>query len=607
MDPTLLYRRYTDFNDIHPNFTNNDTFKFAHGLTGTDQPGNGLCTTIIEYVFLAIAVITIVFRFGSDFHRTVRQRIIAEHGKSQKFWEKGHFPWVRQVLQHSKDRPLRPGHTRDIKLNKRIKFAKNFSLGLLPTRNQFIFTIIYVIANIAFTFWIPWKKIKAENVAALRGRTGHLATFNLIFTTLFAFRNNPLIWAFQVSFDSFNFYHRLFARITIVESAFHVICWAHNTLAAGGDGSLELSLSHSRSYRWGMVSFISFMVILIQAWSPLRRFWYHLFLVFHRILATLAIVGLFLHIYYHDLPQMVWISITLTLLALEVVYRIGRIVYLNFHRSSIFGTKVTVRAFEGACRVTFHLNRPWRPLPGTHAHIYIPAVGMLMSHPFSIAWSTEGSKIDAESQDADTDTLLKPKFSSPTVSFIVRSRDGFTKKLQNLASSSPDRVYASWGLVEGAYGHGQSLSSYGTVVLFAGGVGITHVIPYVRDCVVRSLNGSGACQKLHLVWSVPNLETFKWIRDWLEEVWAMEGAQEMLRVTLFMSRLKEKTNIPDWVEVRGSRCDPDAVLEEEVPSRVGAMAVMVCGPGAVGEAVRMAARKRMTDCSIDMFEESFTY
>ncbi len=635
-----VYRRDTNFNDIHANFTSDDAYKFAHGLTGTDQEGNALCTTILGSIFLTIAVLTFVFRLAEGFHRNVRERIIAEHGKSQKFWEQGHFPWARQVMQHSKDRPLRPGHSRDIAL------TKKFSLGLVPTRNQFIFTIFYVGINIGFTLWIPWKSNRAQDVAALRGRSGHLATFNLIFTTLFAFRNNPLILACQISFDSFNFYHRLFARITIVESILHIIFWADNTLQAGGRHGLHLALESSMSYRWGMVSFVAFTIILIQAWSPIRRFWYNLFIVSHRILATLAIVGLWLHIYYHKLPQMVWISITFGLLCGELLYRIVRIIYLNFHTRSFAGTKVEVRAFEGACRVTFHLNRPWRPSPGTHAHIYIPSVSVATSHPFSIAWSTDGvapnsGKIESQpsaqsnseangESNADTELLLaadplhEPKSSSPaTISFIIRAREGFTQQLHRLASKSPSGVHTTWGFVEGAYGSGHSMSSYGTVVLFAGGVGITHVIPYLRDCVVRANNGTGACQKVRLVWSVPNAETVEWIRDWLEEVWVMDGAREMVRVTVFVSRRKKPTAdangdaqdpekaapspIPEWVETKSGRCDPNLIMEEEVRDRVGAMAVMVCGPGGVGEGVRLAVRKRMTECSVDLFEESFTY
>ena len=103
----------------------------------------------------------------------------------------------------------------------------------------------------------------------------------------------------------------------------------------------------------------------------------------------------------------------------------------------------------------------------------------------------------------------------------------------------------------------------------------------------------------------------------------MDGAREMLRVVVYVSRRKKQdadgdgsaqdeeklmpSPIPDWVEVRSGRCDADAVMEEEVRDRVGAMAVMVCGPGGVAEGVRLAVRKRVTECSVDLFEESFTY
>lgn len=46
------------------------------------------------------------------------------------------------------------------------------------------------------------------------------------------------------------------------------------------------------------------------------------------------------------------------------------------------------------------------------------------------------------------------------------------------------------------------LGSYGTVVLVAGGIGITHPVPFLRDLVEGYANGTIATRRVVLVWIV---------------------------------------------------------------------------------------------------------
>ena len=439
----------------------------------------------------------------------------------------------------------------------------------------------------------------------------------------------------------------------------HVICWAANTEAAGGRHGIHLALISSYSYQWGMVAFISFMIIFFQAWSPARRAFYDLFITAHRIFAVLALIGLFLHIYYHHLPQIVGSALALALIGAELVVRAVRLFYLNVNFYHGLGTKITVQALPGASRVTLHLNRKWRPPPGAHVHIYIPAISLITSHPFSIAWtqgsltlakplgqnaeksgrtSSEAPVVSVENKDGDESTtvevsdiyettntdgdhLLDPAAAesqkkinvgetSEIICLVMRKCDGFTRRLHEKASKSPNGIYTTTAFVEGPYGTKPSMRSYGTVLLFAGGVGITHMMPYVYDLAAEHARGRGALQRLHLVWSIPNIENLTWILDWLEQTRELPGSEDLLRVTLCVSRLKgqgQPEGVPDWICVKRARCDVDAEVDEECRNRVGAIAVMVCGPSTIAEAVRVASRAKMQECSLDLYEETFTY
>ncbi|KAF2097531.1 hypothetical protein NA57DRAFT_77788 [Rhizodiscina lignyota] len=611
----------SDFNDIHDEIVSNDAFKFAHGMTGTDQSGNWLASTVLLFGFLGVVMVTFVFRIWRMLHAAVRRMLTAGTPEKQAFWERNYFPWLVVLRKHYADAPLwRLRHSRDIQLSKVLSF------GTIASRYQSLLLGGYILCNIAFCLVIPWKSDVHANTAALRGRSGHLAIFNLIFTVLFALRNNPLIWLLGISFDAFNFCHRWMARIMIVESLMHVICWLCNTYAAGGGHGISLALDSSLLYRWAMVSSVLFLLIGLQAWSPIRRASYGIFLAIHRPATGLSMLALYLHLLYHDLPQLPWMYIIFALLVTEFGLRITRIAYFSLNGRTI--ARVTVQALPGdASRVTLRLGRPWQPRTGAHIHLYIPRISLFNSHPFSVAWSDDETSITAETTLCETSSGAEGKLpisihnlekspnlstsQSSTISLVVRARNGFTRRIHGLATKSFGRVYQAWALVEGPYGAAPSLHSYGTVVLFAGGVGITHQLPYVRDLVIRHANGTASIQRLRLIWAVPSTESLEWIRGWVEQILDIYGAADVLRIVVHVSQknaeLSNAKPVPYWAEVRRSRCDATAVVNEEVRGRVGAMAVTVCGPGALADSVRAAARVRMSECSLDFFEESFTY
>jgi NAD(P)H-flavin reductase len=89
-----------------------------------------------------------------------------------------------------------------------------------------------------------------------------------------------------------------------------------------------------------------------------------------------------------------------------------------------------------------------------------------------------------------------------TISLITRKRMGFTASLFKKASKAPGGKTTVTAFVEGPRGALHTLHSYGTVVLFAGGVGITHQVPYVRDLVAGYANGTVAARRVVLIWII---------------------------------------------------------------------------------------------------------
>lgn len=247
-----------------------DSLKFAHGLTGTDQPGNYVATDATLIIFAIITFILLLYHGSKSFYNIVRRSIISSNIYRQHFWEDNHVPWFAVVEKHITYAPLFRK-----RLHNEIKLARRFSLGSLPTRVQAVFLLLYVIWNVVHC--LPGRQHKTTDVTArvaeMRGRSGHLATFNLVFAILCILRNNPLIWLLGISYDNFNYFHRWLARLTILEVVLHVSCWLHNVRAIEGHSwaGAGLLLHMFTSYRWASAAAASFAIILIQSWSPVRR------------------------------------------------------------------------------------------------------------------------------------------------------------------------------------------------------------------------------------------------------------------------------------------------------------------------------------------------
>jgi predicted ferric reductase len=548
--------------------------------------------------------------------------------------------------------------------NKEIQLSRAITVGTLPSRYHTLLLFVYVASNLAYTAVLDYNQSKYAIMASLRGRSGLLAVFNLIPTFLFALRNNPLIPILGVSYDAFNLLHRYCGRIFIFESLVHTAAWAWSTYMAGGQEQVRMSLATSVSYTWGMVGMCAFGVVLIQSVGPIRHAFYETFLNGHRILVALGTAGVYIHLDKANLPQVPYVQLALAMWVGEWAWRSGRIIYHNFSRKRGI-TRVTIEALPAeACRVTFDLSRPWHWTPGCHVHAYLPSFALWSSHPFSVAWAENRSRdgtSDAEINEklavhrktavsmslkeleaggrpplaSRQSTLTKlsggnrmttvtelthkpqpPNIALPrdagvtSVSLVMRARTGMTRKLYDRAANSPSGIITTWGAIEGPYGGHESMSSYGTVILFAGGVGITHCVGYVHHLMQQYQAGTSSTQKILLVWSVPNTEALEWVRVWMDKILRMEGRREVLRIQLFVTKPRHRGEVisnTGSVQMFPGRCNPQTILQKEMQERIGSMGVTVCGPGAFSDSVRAAVRGVVRDGSVDFVEEAFTY
>nr|POF23940.1 ferric/cupric reductase transmembrane component 2 [Quercus suber] len=637
----------------------NDTAKsspFSHGLAGVDQAGNWLFANVLVLTFVGFMVITLGYSFL--IRTSAHMRLLFTMGctENQRYWMYNHssiWPKVKRDLVLA---PL--GRQRH---NKEVQLSSAVSIGTIPSRYHTILLVFYVASNVAYMLVLDWtNETSAAVVADLRGRTGVLAALNLIPTILFAMRNNPLIPILHVSYDTFNLLHRWCARIVVLEAILHTICWAVNAKESGGMQQLGVSLRTSTSYLWGMIATSIFTFIMLTASGPIRHAFYEIFLNAHRVLVAVGIAGVYVHLDKANLPQLPWIKLCLGIWAAELVWRSGRILYHNFSRRRGI-TQITIEALPAeACRVTFDLARPWAWQPGCHVHAYLPAMALWSSHPFSVAWAedrqrdslplpmevemdklsplaasphltgSDGFSMRSRQPHAPRNTVsstvaytpgsslkpqapvltLKRESGVTSISLIMRARTGMTRHIYNKAKASPQGVLTTWGAIEGPYGGHHPMTSYGTVLLFAGGVGITHCVGYIYHLLRQHAAGTSSTQRILLVWSVPNTEALEWVRVWMDQILRMENRRDVLRIQLFVTKPRHRGEVVSntgSVQMFPGRCNPQTIVEKEMQERIGAMGVTVCGPGAFADSVRAAVRSVMETGNVDFVEEAFTY
>jgi len=321
-------------------------------------------------------------------------------------------------------------------------------------------------------------------------------------------------------------------------------------------------------------------------------------------LVILSIITIWYHLKLAGLPQIKLLYGIIAIWVAERATRVLRVVYRNRG-----GTKALVEALPGnACRVTINLPRPWTFKSGQHAYLYMPSIGWLASHPFSIAWSEEVENLSDEKLAMNRQDILAMQQTS--MSFIIRARTGFTNKLFKKAEASPDGRFFTKCFAEGPYGGMHMMHSYGTVVLFAGGVGITHQVPHVRDLVAGYANGTVAVRKIVLVWIIQSPEHLEWIRPWMTSILAMDKRRDVLRIMLFVSRPRSTKEIHSpsaTVQMFPGRPNIDTLIDKEMENQIGAMGVSVCGSGGLSDDVRRAVRVRQHAGNVDFVEEAFSW
>ncbi|GAA5878675.1 hypothetical protein JCM16303_002165 [Sporobolomyces ruberrimus] len=493
-------------------------------------------------------------------------------------------------------------------------------LPLVPrdwTYLRLLLTFLIVAANIACCLVIaatsPIPNQAGSSVArAFSRRCGRVAVANFPILYCFAGRNNIISTLTGVSYQELRFYHTLIGGITFLESFIHTFAylghyWKYQPAEVLREEYSELY------FKMGIVALVFMLTNCVFGLKWIRRRSYEIFLTLHIIGGALVLAGS----WYHRPIMVNWVY------AAVAVWSFERLARLVWHVSSIVNSRFIVRRplIEAKASVVAGAIKLTIPFPGgnweagQHAYVTFWGSQLLRSpwylgqpHPFSISNAPNPSLGQAQE-----------------LRMVLRVHRGITKKIARLVeeqcrATGKDEVPITVG-VEGPHGWASDTNDFESVLLVAGGSGITHPLSVLSDiCQKASQRARIRTTRVKLVWALHHLAQTEWIRETIEEAHALAKQSNLdFSVEVYVTRttgsVDSGTSSPidspslgsldekkeddfgralagTFVDARQFSGRPDIAetISHVVSESAGCSLVIACGPSSLANEVRHVTR-----------------
>ncbi|KAJ6471915.1 iron reductase [Mycena sanguinolenta] len=424
-----------------------------------------------------------------------------------------------------------------------------------------------------------WTFINTKNTLGVKydpkywaNRCAHIAGSQLPLMTAFGMKNNFISFLTGVSFDKLEHLHRMMARVICV------MFWVHafGRVALGADSDIEVT---EYWFRIGVTGASALTLLCFLSIRPIRSRNYELFMYFHLVLGVITLAGAYIHSASFGYEVYIWPA--LFLWGLDRFFRLLRISFVN---SQLFETSKPRRMASNATVTVLSphflrilIDPPlyfiWRP--GQSAYLTICGAyptSITEAHPFTIANTplndqTESLPSDEGISEKETDSDNVPSVSRRLM-FILRIRDGFTKRLLDSVLANPDSssgVSKSFkAFVDGPYSSPPVVRGFETVVLICGGSGVSFVLPLFLDLVQAArFSTNPRCQRIVFVWAIRDPDQINWIADTVAHALSSISSNEhapIIDIMLHVTTAPEDTQSFDGKDRASVATDAEAVV-----------------------------------------------
>ena len=212
-----------------------------------------------------------------------------------------------------------------------------------------------------------------------------------------------------------------------------------------------------------------------------RHYQHELFQKSHYFMAIAILYTAWRHLDDAPRSRRLFVYLAAGVFVILVLLRISRLLLRNVTRSKAGGSTV-VTQIQDTVRVQIKVPRPWKIRAGQYVYIWMSGVSFwstFQSHPFVISWWD-----DVQGKGVNIYLLISP-------------RSGFTGKLLRHTGS---RALSCW--IDGPYGLWLNAADYGSVLMFATGIGIAAQVPYVKEILQMRRESKARTQNISLIWQL---------------------------------------------------------------------------------------------------------
>ncbi|KAL2216955.1 putative metalloreductase [Thermoascus aurantiacus ATCC 26904] len=354
-------------------------------------------------------------------------------------------------------------------------------------------------------------------------RTGFVAIAQLPLVFLLAGKQNIIGLFTGLGYERLNWFHRWISRTLWLTVTIHMGFWFRDWAQYD---YITYQLKNDPLTKRGFAAWCILTFIVIASFAPVRRLSYEIFVVQHIVMFA----GFLAAVYLHAPDEVkVWVWIPIGLVIFDRVARFLLLLYSNFSFFHPFRKGRGICAHQASftplpgnvTRIT--IENPvisWEP--GQHVFLSCHSIVPLQSHPFTIASIPSDQKLE----------------------FFVRAEKGGTRRFFRYASKYHELLGAPQSagssslrtvFVEGPYGKMRPLRQFDSVVLLAGGMGITFTVPLLRDIVEawkqECLQSSApsrvsfltparlaATKRIRFVWVIKSRTQLGWFETQLQSV-----------------------------------------------------------------------------------------
>lgn len=302
-------------------------------------------------------------------------------------------------------------------------------------------------------------------------RNGWVTVTQVPLLYLLASKTNMIGLIIGTSHERLNWLHRWVARTMFVTATVHGFHfwteWLHYDILETELSTLSTIVPYGLG-AWGILLWMT-----ITSFKPFRSMAYELFVIQH-ILAAI----MFLYVVYVHVPVSarynVWFAIAA--ISFDRVFRLLLLIWQNVKfqpkktcckGSQRFGHHTQLTAIGNSMTVLTITNVHFEWSAGQHLYLWIPRIGILETHPYTIA----------------TSHPLPGTCICNSIQLVVRSHNGFSKRLNQFAqkaeaSGKQARVRA---FVIGPYGRPPRWDIYESLILISASTGASFTLPILES------------------------------------------------------------------------------------------------------------------------------